>query len=304
MRLYGFDKEIAELKALIPVKKIIKHNHLKTATNQTEFDDPSSEDSDEWMDFVFNEDTFENEIKDINEMLSQTKFIKQQKEGQNSKLSQESLNDISKAILLEEYKKDSMIFDFGDFGDKFFIILKGEVSILIPVQRPVPVDEQERRKVEYDGHKEKIKTKNKKIKMYKESIKKITELKEKHIVHLVEEVSESSLSSNSCITDKELVDDLEDNMNRRLSQTQGFLDLQYNITKEIQSTITSVNKEKSTSSLKRRKTKINIEQGLTKTQTITQKQQRSSIYQTNNVVIRSEGELSSDPDKSSTLDKH
>ena len=128
-----------------------------------------------------------------------------------------------------------MIFDFGDLGDKFYIILKGEVSILIPVQKAVPAAEQERRRIEFEGHKEKIKIKNKKIKMYKENIKKVLELKEKHIVHLLEDPSDvSSLSSLSVLTDKEEIEEKHPEV-RRLSQTQGFLDLQYNIT-NIQST--------------------------------------------------------------------
>lgn len=97
-----------------------------------------------------------------------------------------------------------MIFDYGDIGDKFFIILKGQVSILIPVQKPVPVDEQERRRYEHDSHKEKIKTKAKKIKMYKENIKKLLEIKEKHLLFLQQdEHSESSISSSSFTSEKE-----------------------------------------------------------------------------------------------------
>ena len=78
MRLYGSDKDIAELKALIPVKKIIKREHTKSYVDPTEDQSGLSdeEDSDEWMDFVFDEASFENEIKDINDMLGQTKFIK------------------------------------------------------------------------------------------------------------------------------------------------------------------------------------------------------------------------------------
>ena len=36
-----------------------------------------------------------------------------------------------------------MVFDYGDPGDKFFIILKGSVSIQIPTKAPVPEAEQE-----------------------------------------------------------------------------------------------------------------------------------------------------------------
>jgi CRP-like cAMP-binding protein len=30
------------------------------------------------------------------------------------------------------FKKGDYVFKFGDFGDKFYIILKGEVSVRIP----------------------------------------------------------------------------------------------------------------------------------------------------------------------------
>jgi CRP-like cAMP-binding protein len=35
--------------------------------------------------------------------------------------------EISKPLLLEEYNKDQLVFDFGDIGDKFYIVLKGKV---------------------------------------------------------------------------------------------------------------------------------------------------------------------------------
>jgi CRP-like cAMP-binding protein len=36
-------------------------------------------------------------------------------------------------LRLETFKNDEMIFDCGDFGDKFFIILSGAVGVEIPV---------------------------------------------------------------------------------------------------------------------------------------------------------------------------
>ena len=37
-------------------------------------------------------------------------------------------------LLLEVFAPGEMVFDYGDIGDKFFIILKGKVSILIPLK--------------------------------------------------------------------------------------------------------------------------------------------------------------------------
>ena len=44
-------------------------------------------------------------------------------------------------LLLEHFRPGEMIFDYGDVGDKFYIILKGRVSILIPTK--VQVDSKE-----------------------------------------------------------------------------------------------------------------------------------------------------------------
>lgn len=37
-----------------------------------------------------------------------------------------------KEIKLEQYKKRSTIFNFGELGTKYYIILKGEVMLLMP----------------------------------------------------------------------------------------------------------------------------------------------------------------------------
>ena len=36
------------------------------------------------------------------------------------------------ALKYEKFGKESLIFNYGDTGDKFYIILKGKVSVLIP----------------------------------------------------------------------------------------------------------------------------------------------------------------------------
>ena len=49
-------------------------------------------------------------------------------------------------LLLEVFEPDQMVFDYGDKGDKFFIILKGKVSIQIPMKVPICAHELEKRK--------------------------------------------------------------------------------------------------------------------------------------------------------------
>ena len=54
--------------------------------------------------------------------------------------------EIIKALLLEKYDKGQQIFDYGDRGDKFYIVLEGSVIVSIPFLVSVRPDETERRK--------------------------------------------------------------------------------------------------------------------------------------------------------------
>ena len=54
--------------------------------------------------------------------------------------------EIIKALLLEKYDKGKQIFDYGDRGDKFYIVLEGSVIVSIPFLVSVRPDETERRK--------------------------------------------------------------------------------------------------------------------------------------------------------------
>ena len=45
---------------------------------------------------------------------------------------QEALIQIAMNMELEEFAKDEKLFSHGDVGTKFYMILKGSVSILIP----------------------------------------------------------------------------------------------------------------------------------------------------------------------------
>ena len=38
-------------------------------------------------------------------------------------------------LLLENFEDEEMVFDQGDYGDKFYIILKGEVGVDISIKK-------------------------------------------------------------------------------------------------------------------------------------------------------------------------
>ena len=59
------------------------------------------------------------------------------------------LVEIAKSLLLETFQHDEMIFDYGDEGDKFYIVVEGSVSIRIPILVPVPAEEQASRRKEH-----------------------------------------------------------------------------------------------------------------------------------------------------------
>jgi CRP-like cAMP-binding protein len=40
--------------------------------------------------------------------------------------------DILQCLILEHYPKGAVIFNYGDMGDKFYIILSGQVRVMIP----------------------------------------------------------------------------------------------------------------------------------------------------------------------------
>ena len=60
------------------------------------------------------------------------------------------LMQITKSLTLEIVKKGNYVFKYQDIGDKFYIILKGEVGVYLP--NPIYVGEKMRkeRKQKYD----------------------------------------------------------------------------------------------------------------------------------------------------------
>jgi hypothetical protein len=49
-----------------------------------------------------------------------------------------------------------MIFDYGQLGDKFYIILKGKVGVDIPIKQNVSESEKEIRLYKFEGDKNKL----------------------------------------------------------------------------------------------------------------------------------------------------
>lgn len=49
------------------------------------------------------------------------------------KMKQHEINEVCIGLQYEAHGNDSFIINYGDFGDKFYIILKGTVSVWLPV---------------------------------------------------------------------------------------------------------------------------------------------------------------------------
>ena len=45
------------------------------------------------------------------------------------------MTEVAKALTYEHFKKGTNVFDWGSFGDKFYIILRGKVSVLVPQEK-------------------------------------------------------------------------------------------------------------------------------------------------------------------------
>ena len=49
------------------------------------------------------------------------------------KMKQHEFNEVSSGLLYEAHPSDSYVIHYGDIGNKFYIILKGTVSVWLPV---------------------------------------------------------------------------------------------------------------------------------------------------------------------------
>ena len=60
-------------------------------------------------------------------MIQEIEFFKSKTDIRLSDFSTICLN-----LEYEYYKKNQIVFDYGSYGNKFYIIIKGKVSVLIP----------------------------------------------------------------------------------------------------------------------------------------------------------------------------
>ncbi|OMJ83478.1 hypothetical protein SteCoe_15580 [Stentor coeruleus] len=63
--------------------------------------------------------------------------------------SEEVHRECCKVMTLEEYSQEDIIFNFGDKGDKFFIILSGSVSVKTPARKKVTISRNTAKKIEH-----------------------------------------------------------------------------------------------------------------------------------------------------------
>ena len=93
---------------------------------------------------------FSKKLRNKNDLLYIQHFLTNYKSlmntlYQNSFLSDpnELLNQLSMYILMEKFKKDQVICHFGDVGDKFYFVISGNLSVLIPKELKVVMTKHE-----------------------------------------------------------------------------------------------------------------------------------------------------------------
>lgn len=90
------------------------------------------------LNFKIPSEKLQAELETLADLLKQQKFF-QEKNIQK----QSDLVEIAQVLQLENFHSGSLIFDYGDVGDKFYIILQGQVGIEIPEQIEVlPIDQE------------------------------------------------------------------------------------------------------------------------------------------------------------------
>ena len=85
-----------------------------------------------------------NEMQQLAQLLKAVRFFRDRDITNDC-----DLVEIAKSLLLETFQHDEMIFDYGDEGDKFYIVVEGSVSIRIPILVPVSAEEQASRRKEH-----------------------------------------------------------------------------------------------------------------------------------------------------------
>ena len=58
--------------------------------------------------------------------------------------------EVALSLLLQTYGKEDWIFDHGEFGDMFYIIIKGSVGVDIPIKQKISQDELEKKRQTFE----------------------------------------------------------------------------------------------------------------------------------------------------------
>ena len=59
-------------------------------------------------------------------------FLKNIKFFKDENIKEDELLEICKKLRYETYLEDEIVFNYGEYGNKFYIIIEGEVGILVP----------------------------------------------------------------------------------------------------------------------------------------------------------------------------
>ena len=85
------------------------------------------------------------DISSIGKILSNIKFLRRISEENNSN---SIFSDVAQVLTIEIFQAGECIVNYGEFGDKFYILLLGELNVLIPViSRSAPSSDQDLSKI-------------------------------------------------------------------------------------------------------------------------------------------------------------
>ena len=76
------------------------------------------------------------QMRQVSDLLKGIKFFTERNIKQ-----QQELDEIGLNLLLESFEKNAMVFDQGDVGEKFYIILRGSVEVQIQLKHKLSTEE-------------------------------------------------------------------------------------------------------------------------------------------------------------------
>ena len=114
--------------------------------------------------------------------------------------------EIAKALVLETFGSNEMVFDFEDIGDKFYIILQGSVDVSVPMSVKVTDQEQAERKKAHRSLSLKLEDLNERIFALKRRVQNFTTISTKYDLLTDDHSTHSSCSREECQEDPEIND--------------------------------------------------------------------------------------------------